>query len=65
MKTDSDYYSFLLRIWKPDRHIENGWRISLENPHDHQVKTYRDLDGFIGDILALMKPSKGTTKPPH
>lgn len=65
MKTDSVYYSFLLRIWKPDRHTANGWRLSLENPHDHQIKTYLDLDSLYRDLRALIKPACDDKKPPQ
>jgi hypothetical protein len=65
MKTDSVYFSFLLRIWKPDRRINSCWRLSLENPHTHAITTYQNLESFFTDLQRLMKPSMQNDEPPH
>lgn len=65
MKTDSEYYSFLLRIWKPNCEKDHNWRLSLEDPHNHHVKTYLDLESLYHDLIVLMEPDRGIKKPPQ
>jgi hypothetical protein len=49
-KEQSDYLSYLLRLWRVDEESPHGgakqvvWRASLENPHTRQRQGFASLD---------------------
>lgn len=55
MKNDNWYFSYLLRIWQVQSENNPTWRVSLENPHTHEIKNFEDILSlylFLKEIIA-------------
>ncbi len=47
------YFSFLLRIWQAGTSEQPIWRASLEDPHTHQVTSFKDMNGLFAYLSRI------------
>ena len=50
------YYSYLLRIWQPEKEVSGEWNASLEDPNSREVIYFKNLDHmliFLSEIQTL------------
>lgn len=51
MRLTRSYRAFLLRLWQESP--GNQWRITMEDPHTAERRTFRDIEALFHFILAV------------
>ena len=41
------YFSFLLRLWHTSMQDQSIWRVTLENPHTHEIIGFDSLEALF------------------
>jgi hypothetical protein len=41
------YFSFLLRLWRTSSQEDSIWRVTLENPHTHEIIGFDGLETLL------------------
>ena len=53
MTKHHQYYSYLMRIWQSENHVENEWFASLEDPKSREVIYFKNLDQMFAFIREI------------
>lgn len=57
METRTDYYSFLLRLWKTDDADAVIWRASLERPGTREHRGFASLEALFAYLREQTAPA--------
>ena len=49
------YFSFLLRLWRTSLEVHSIWRVTLENPHTHEIIGFDSLEALLVYLQDLEK----------
>jgi len=52
-RVQSNYHSYLLRLWRVQGEAGAGWRASLEEVHSGELHGFQDLAALLGYLEAL------------
>lgn len=63
MKNDIGYHAYLLRIWKVINNDSMSWRVSLEDPHTHEILVFEDTNAFYKYIQVVIGGLSENTRP--
>lgn len=61
----SGYYSYLLRVWQAGSPEIPVWRASLEDPHDHHLTAFANLEALFDYLRRLDETSPAQLQAPR
>jgi len=54
------YFSFLLRLWRTNDPPESEWRVSLEDPHSRELRSFTSPQAcweYLQAVMTATEPS--------
>ncbi|MDO9086444.1 MAG: hypothetical protein Q7U53_09575 [Anaerolineaceae bacterium] len=58
----SHYYSFLLRIWQPEKQVSHEWLASLEDPKSREVIYFKNMEEMFDYLRKIPDTKKKSEK---
>ena len=66
MENESEYRVYLLRLWRPGRDAEGGWRASLQEPLSDERIGFGSLDALLAYLRReTISPDTTTSDEPN